>query len=167
MELEQFIAVIKKDEGRASTEEELAEFEQVLGSSLPGDIREFLKICGGGQIFETPVKYLDQCGAEIIPRRMYNLNTIRCAFENPIDNWAPRELLPIGLDEGGNTLMLSLRPDRFGHIYLLDHECIYYPGSDEVPDEIETIEEAEEYRISYYSPSFGKFIKDTRLVEIT
>ncbi|WP_445355925.1 SMI1/KNR4 family protein [Microbulbifer sp. EKSA008] len=165
MELTAFIAAIKNAGGKVATEEELTEFELVLGSTLPNEIKNYLKNCSGGRIFENPVEFLDQNGVNLIPRRMYDLNAMRHAAKKPIDPWVPKELLPIGLDEGGNTIMFCLHPDRFGHIYLLDHECIYYPGCIEAPDAIETMEEAEEYRISYCSSSFNEFLKNCHPVK--
>ncbi|WP_299939806.1 SMI1/KNR4 family protein [uncultured Microbulbifer sp.] len=165
MTLEEFVAVIRGEGGKAASDEALSAFERRMDLTLPQELKHFLKCCGGGRVIETPVEYLDERGAQLIPRRMYSLDEMQGAFNSPVDSWVPKALLSIGVDEGGNTIMLCLRKDRFGQIFLFDHECVHYPGDDECPDTIETIEEAEDYRLGYYAPSFRQFLDDLRVVE--
>jgi hypothetical protein len=65
----------------------------------------------------------------------------------------PSDLLCFGSDAGGNPLMICLREDRYGEIFLIDHEMVSFEG------EPEPIEEAEEYGLaSRLALSFSQFV---------
>ena len=91
---------------------------------------------------------------------MNNLSGIVKEFTTPSSYPIPEGLLTIGSDAGGNAIMLCLRDDRFGQIFLLDHELVAYEG------EPEPLEEAEEYGlVLFYSPSFSQLLNDLRIEE--
>ncbi|MBY2944009.1 SMI1/KNR4 family protein [Rhizobium leguminosarum] len=160
MTLEEFVAVIKNEGGKIATEEELTAFEKKLGLSLPQELRQFLKLSGGGLIFEPPVVYLDAKDRDLRLRHMSDLTEIDKEFTTPSAYPLPRELLRIGNDAGGNSIMVCLREDRFGQVFMLDHEMVAYEG------EPEPLEEAEEYGlVTCYSPSFEQFLADLRIEE--
>jgi hypothetical protein len=160
MTLDEFVSVIKNEGGKAATEEELAAFETKIASSLPRELRQFLASSGGGLIFQPPVIFLDENDRHLRLRRMSDLAGIDKELTTPESYPLPEKLLKIGSDAGGNAIMLCLRNDRFGQIFLLDHELVAYEG------EPEPLEEAEEYGlVLFYSPSFSQFLNDLRIEE--
>lgn len=158
MTLEEFALAIKNEAGKAATDEELAAFEQKIGAKLPDDLKRFLKQSGGGLVFDPPVVYLDDRGRDLRIRRMCDLAEIDRKFTKPTSYPLPRELLIIGSDSGGNSIMICTREDRLGEIFMLDHEMVAYEGD---PDPLEKAEEEELVRP--YSPSFTDFVGDMRI----
>ncbi|ANL71621.1 SMI1/KNR4 family protein [Rhizobium phaseoli] len=155
---EEFAAVIKNEGGKTATEEELTAFEQKIGASLPQRLRQFLKLSSGGLIFDPPVVYLDSQDRDLRLRHMSDLTEIEKEFTTPRAYPLPRELLRIGNDSGGNSIMICLREDRFGEIFMLHHEMVAYEG------EPEPLEEAEDYGlVTRYSQSFERFRSDLRI----
>ncbi len=158
MRLDEFVGVIKNEGGRAATEDDIVSFEAKIKSSLPVELKQFLKLSGGGLIFQPPIVYHDSEDRYFRPRRMNDLSEIEQEFASPSSYPIPEGLLSIGADAGGNTILVCLRDDRFGQIFLLDHELVAYEG------EAETLEEAEEYGLLlFYAPSFSQFINDLHI----
>ncbi|XUY27492.1 SMI1/KNR4 family protein [Agrobacterium sp. rho-8.1] len=151
----EFAAVIENKGDERATEEKLLAFEEKLRTKLPEDYRSFLGMSGGGLIFEPPVSYLDAKERDLLLRHMNSLREVEAEFAKPSAYPLPAGLLCIGNDSGGNSIMLSLTKERFGQIFMLDHEMVAYEG------EPEPLEEAEEYGlIKQYSASFTQFVAD-------
>ncbi|MBB3947276.1 hypothetical protein GGQ73_003242 [Rhizobium skierniewicense] len=152
---EQFAGAIRNEGGERATEDQLKAFERKLGKTLPGDYRAFLTISGGGLIFETAVSYLDAEERDLLLRHMNSLREVEAEFDKPSAYPLPEGLLCIGNDAGGNAIMLCMTEERYGQIFLLDHELVAYEG------EPEPFEEAQEYGlITQYSASFAQFVAD-------
>lgn len=158
MTLEEFAAAIRNEGGRAAGEDEIAALEAKIGATLPADLKRFLKQSGGGLVFDPPVVYLDAEGRDLTIRHMCDVVEIDREFTKPSSYPLPGELLIIGNDAGGNSIMICMRQDRLGEIFMLDHELVAYEGDPE------PLEEAEEYGlVTSYSPSFTQFVSDLRI----
>lgn len=160
MTLDEFVASIESEGGKPATEADLLDFEGKIGVQLPEGLRAFLKRSGGGLIFDTPVEYLDADGRDLQLRHMCDLVEIDREFTKPSAYPLPPALFVIGNDAGGNSIMICLSTDRYGQIFVLDHEMVAYEG------EPEALEEAEENGlVTCYSRSFDQFLKDLRIAE--
>lgn len=158
MTLEEFAATIRNEGGRPASEDEIAAFEAKIGAGLPSDLKLFLKQSGGGLVFDPPVVYLDAEGRDLSIRHMCDLAEIDRIFTKPSAYPLPEQLLIIGNDAGGNSIMVCTKQDRFGEIFMLDHELVAYEG------EPEPLDEAEEYGlVNSYSVSFTQFVSDLRI----
>lgn len=155
---EEFAATIENRGGERATEGQLLAFEKKLGKTLPADYRTFLGISGGGMIFEPPVAYLDAPGRDLLLRHMNSLAEVEKNFAKPSSYPLPEGLLVIGNDAGGNSIMLCVTQDRYGQIFMLDHEMVAYEGDPEPLDEAE-----ENGLITQYSQSFSQFVSDMRI----
>ncbi|MGV1822788.1 SMI1/KNR4 family protein [Agrobacterium sp. CG160-95] len=158
MTLDEFVNTIQNEDGNPASEDALVSFEAKIGSPLPKELREYLKCSGGGLIFQPSITYLDSEHRQLRLRYMNDLSKIDEEFTKPTSYPLPDGFLIIGSDAGGNAIMACMRTDRFGQIFLLDHELVAYEGE---PD---TLEEAEEYGlVLFYSPSFSQFLNDLRI----
>lgn len=158
MTLEEFADIIENKGGKPAKEEDLQAFEGKIGATLPLELRQFLMLSGGGLVFDPPAVYHDAADRFFRLRRMSDLSGISEESVNPKYYPLPRELLCIGSDAGGNGIMVCLSQDRFGEIFLLDHEMVEYEG------EAMPLEEAEEVGlVTCYSASFQKFLDDVRI----
>jgi len=150
----------KNEDGRVATEAEVSAFEEKIGTPRPDSLREYFLQSGGGRVFDPPVIYLDAKEREFRLRHMGSLAETAQNFMTPRSYPLPRELLIIGNDAGGNSIMICTRRDRFGEIFMLDHELVAYEGE---PEELEA---AEEYGlVTSYSESFAHFLGDLRIEE--
>jgi len=158
MTLDEFIDAIENEGGKPASEEALVAFETKIGSALPEKLRRYLNLSGGGLIFQPSIIYLDSEERQFRLRRMSDLSKIDEEFTTPSSYPLPDGFLIIGSDAGGNSIMVCLRSDRFGQIFLLDHELVAYEG------EPGPLEEAEENGlVLFYSPSFSQFLNDLRI----
>ncbi len=157
---EEFADAIENEGGKRATEDQLQAFEKKLGRKLPGDYRAFVTTSGGGLVFEPPVVYLDAEERDLRLRHVNCLAEVEKDFDKPSAYPLPEGLLCIGNDAGGNSIMLCVAEERFGQIFMLDHEMVAYEG------EPEPLEEAEEYGlVTQYSPSFSRFVSNLHFEE--
>ncbi len=160
MNLEELAAIIDNEGGAPAKPEDLDAFEAAIGFSLPSELRRFLTLSGGGLVFNPPAVYHDAADRSFRLRRMSDLSGIKEEYTNPKSYPLPKELLRIGSDAGGNGIMICLRHDRFGEVFMLDHEMVAYEGGP-MP-----LEEAEEDGlVTLYSLSFMHFVDDLRIEE--
>ena len=101
-------------------------FEEEIGTTLPGDYREFLEKCNGGYLGGS-LCFVDAAGEigtsihhiEGIRREPYfSLHVSRSALKDRI----PHGLLCIMDDPGGNAICIGLFGERRGRLYFWDHE---------------------------------------------
>ena len=164
MTLDEFVQEIDPEDRTPATEAEVARFEALIGHALPDAYRALLLLTGGGHI-NGRCRFGNGDGE---PNRYY-LVMLGLTPEGPLSlegfhqnpGWypVPTALLVIGNDSGGNSLAISLRDDRFGEVFLIDHELVSYDKNMQ-----ETIEEAEEYGLAMpYAPSFGDLLANSAL----
>lgn len=112
------------ERGPAVTEHSVAAFEAHLGTPLPKEYREFLLDVNGGQTATSHVVFP-------IKNDRTNLNSL-----NSIDGANPRfdlksrwegvrhrlpsEVLPIGYDDGGGTIVVVVSGPKYGQVWFLD-----------------------------------------------
>ena len=109
-------------EGPPITEADIDELEQSLGVELPASYRAFLLRHNGGRPTPEDVFGDDHSGSVL--NHLFAVkddediySTIahqRFAFEDRI----PPDLLPIGIDAGGNRVCMGITPKNHGKIYL-------------------------------------------------
>ena len=125
---ESFLAVISKKLPPAP-EADLARFENLLGSRLPEDYRQFLVACNGGYVggaywFKGPTPSGEPADAGVHhiggfrSEYGFSLEQRRNAFEGRI----PADLLWIMDDPFGNAICLGIRGEYFGMVFFWDHE---------------------------------------------
>jgi hypothetical protein len=128
MNLDSFLSAIDKKLPPAP-EAELARFENLLGSRLPEDYRQFLVACNGGYVggalwFKGPTSRGEPADAGVHHiggfRREYafSLEQRRDVFAGRI----PDDLLWIMDDPFGNAICLGIRGEYYGMVFFWDHE---------------------------------------------
>lgn len=105
---------------------EVSKLEDALGTHLPGDYRDFLSKYNGGYpepnvsqtgppgVVGVHVFYGILDGERVGEDLLYQRNLL-------VDR-VPANILPIGADDFGNKICLSLRPESYGSIFFWDHE---------------------------------------------
>lgn len=118
--------VIITEPNRRIDASQIAEFEAMLKQKLPDDFREFLLQSNGGRAAENshpapdPVDEIDVSSFfGILDQQDYG--DLRYMRDLMIDR-VPDNMLPIADSEGGNMVLLSLRPDTYGQVFYWDHE---------------------------------------------
>lgn len=153
----EFALLFDAEGRRPASEAEIASFEATIGHALPACYREFLTLTGGGYCrggrFAKPGGRPDYYGwiAALTDEPRFSLEA---RWRKPDWYPMPHHLLTIGQDTGGNLIAMSLRDDRFGEVFLMDHELFSF-----YDEQQETIEEAEDYGLAIpYAPSFADLL---------
>ena len=125
-------------QGPTINEQEVKDFEQLIGYSLPTDYRRFLLTNNGGkpnpdffdvpgwrykESFVTDLKGI-KTGLKVDLAKLYNL------FEGRL----PKGFIAVGADPGGNLILLSLDGSTQGKVYFFDHENEPDDATDDVKD---------------------------------
>ncbi len=133
---------------------DLQSLEASLSSPLPDAYRAFLLATPGG-IVRSDVRYSPDGGdtrtvemARFAGLTAWDDDALGERFRAAANLQTPEGALSIATDPGGNDIVIALRADRRGEIFLLDHELADY--GDRV-----TIEAAEES--GYASSLAGSF----------
>ena len=140
MTLDELASIIDGEGHPAPRADQAEAFELLLGAKLPDDYRTFLTMTPGGIVRATVAFSL--VGEELGPEelgRVAGLGPVKEAslrerFLNASDYGTPAGLLSIMTDVGGNDIALSVRPDRFGEVFFLDHEAYDYNGRPSLED---------------------------------
>lgn len=160
MTAEELASIIDDAGYSLPNETAISDIETLIGSTLPEDYRAFLSLTPGGQVYGRVLFSLS--GEPVGTERLSRVAGVRPEpdlslverFHSANDNDVPLGLLSIMTDGGGNDIAISLRPDRFGEIFFLDHEVSGGEGSP-------ALEEAESddwgYAIKFAS-SFSELI---------
>jgi hypothetical protein len=145
--------------GQGAAPEQIAAFEAMIGAALPGDYKQFLGMCRG--VCPIPCisfpfgKYREpilSMGGLVVQDKQSC--SILKQFSKPSWHPLPEHLIWIGNDTSGNPITLSLRPDRFGEIFLIDHELLSFNDEKQ-----EAIEDAEAYGLAdSLASSFTDFV---------
>jgi hypothetical protein len=125
-------------------EAELVQLQAAIGSSLPEAYRRFLLLHNGGRI-DPSIFQLHWEGGRLARRfpkgRLHVMFCIDSASPNDLLKNAaayrervPAGTLPIGMDPGGNLLLLGLEPPHAGQVlfWVQDQEVAWEDG--EAPD---------------------------------
>ena len=157
MTLAEFARLFDAEGRHPAGDVEIASFEALIGRALPASYRAFLKLtaggyCNGGSFAkpgETREYYSWMAALTDDPRF-----SLAARWRKP--DWHPmsQHLLIIGSDMGGNPIAISLRDDRLGEVFVMDHELFSFDDERQ-----ETIEEAEDYGLAMlYTLSFAKLL---------
>jgi hypothetical protein len=164
MKLEDTLFVTKlHDSGIQLTEADVAAFEQELAARLPSEYREFLLLRNGGAFYEPLVwplvknEYSEEFGLTVVFRLLElpddNTNDLRANLQTH-QGRIPHNTLPIG-DDGDNLLLIDLRPEAEGALYLWirDNELIKDVEENRIPAATSFLDMASRCRVSpdYFS----------------
>lgn len=104
--------------------EDVASLERLIGRRLPPDYREFLQTVNGGWSERSgfPIGRTSSALGDLYPlsNDAYGgglANELE-VFRGRVPPWG----IPIGCDQGGNVLVMSLRDEDFGAVFFWDHE---------------------------------------------
>jgi SMI1 / KNR4 family (SUKH-1) len=118
-----------KERGPQVTEAAVTEFEAKLGATLPEDYRAFLLDVNGGQTARSHRVFTMRTHKVLEDETVLNsLNSL----DDPDDRfniatrwewarkWLPREVIPVGYDGLGGTVVLVITGPRRGQVWFLD-----------------------------------------------
>jgi hypothetical protein len=135
MTIDEFLQVIR-EMAPPAPRDKLIELEGALGTSLPGDYRQFLEKCNGGYVggafwFKGPTPRGEPADAGVHhiggfrEEPHFSLTWAREVYAGRI----PDTLLWIMDDPFGNGICLGVRETYRGRIYFWDHEMEPTPGT--------------------------------------
>ena len=157
MTIDEFIAALDPETAPPAGEGEIATFEALAGHRLPEDHRAFLGRSGGGGFGAVWPTYrlgrMEENWSRVGGLRPDRSFSIEDEFRKYGFGPLPQRVIWIGDDSSGNPIAMSLRPDRLGEVFIIDHEICAFEGDPE------TIESAEEYGLAMSAaPSFTAFV---------
>jgi cell wall assembly regulator SMI1 len=115
-----------------ASEEEISNFERLIGYTLPEDYRKFLSEHNGGRQPALSVFRIES-GQESILALLFAVGDrdsfadLERAYTSDSD-FFPRGVIPIGGDICGNHICLAVTGDDRGTIYWVDHEISPEPS---------------------------------------
>jgi len=156
------------ERGPHVTEAEIAAFEAELGATLPEDYRAFLLDMNGGQTTRS------HCVFTMRMRKVREdetvLNSLN-SLDDPDDQsnlatqwrwertWLPREVIPVGYDGFGGTVVVVVAGPRRGQVWFLD-------GLDPRPEGSNPrVEWFDQRDVSKVADSFREFMSGLRPLE--
>mgnify|MGYP003609457028 CR=1 FL=1 len=162
MKLEKLASLVNTKGRKPATLAQIEEFERNIGYKLPKDYAHFLTLTVGGQLTPAPFYKLGSLYEGVLcllglddKEKPSPEDSLKEEIKNPGFYPLPSGLLNIGSDTSGNPISICLTEDRFGEIFINDHELFSFDN-----DLKETIEEAEEYGLAMLvAPSFSSFIE--------
>ena len=121
---------------KLATSLEIQQLEELIGSAIPEDYKQFLLNFNGGYV-ENNMFHADENNEIVGVRYFLGINTkndtdVYKALE-VYKNRVPLKFLPIGADGSGNLFCLSLRSKDYNTVYFWDHEL--EDDEDEPPTE--------------------------------
>ena len=149
------------ERGPQVTEVSVTKFEAQLGATLPEDYRAFLLDVNGGQTGRN------HCVFTIWLRKSRTdetvLNSLN-SLDDPDDRsdlvtrwkrarkWLPQEVIPVGYDDGGGTVVVVVAGPRRGQVWFLD-------GVDPRPEDANPrVEWFDQRDVSKVADSFHEFM---------
>ena len=151
--------------GSHVTEEALVEFESKLGARLPNDYRRFLLDINGGRTGS------EHCVFTIRLRKARTDETVLNALHSLGDPdegrdlatrwrqerfWLPREVIPVGSDDFGGTIVVVIDGPLRGQVWFLN-------GADPRPEDANPrVEWFDRRDVSKVADSFHEFISSLR-----
>ncbi|MGC1302148.1 MAG: SMI1/KNR4 family protein, partial [Caulobacteraceae bacterium] len=118
--------------GPGASEAEITAFEAAVDAAVPDDYRGFLGRTRGANVPSSIDVYKGEDGeyGEYIAQIGGLGSNISLMGELERPRWGrlTEGLVWIGKGRGGDPIALSLLPDQFGRVYLVDHEVM--PGAD-------------------------------------
>lgn len=124
--------------GECVEEVQLAEFESKWGFRLPDDYKRFLLTVNGGR--PNP-HVLDFNGDDLLGVHTFEsiggdgINNLEVCKERSAGR-IPARMLPIGNDECGNKILISVSGADCGKVYFWDHELEADPAQGEDPETV-------------------------------
>ena len=112
-----------------ASESEINLIESAIEQALPPDYRSFLSTYGACA-FEVECK-IPTDGGGTYPGYFLSANEVVQSLEY-IDDYLPRQVIPINDDGGGNSICISARDDAYGNVYFRAHTIGW---DDETDDE--------------------------------
>ena len=118
------------------SEDLIVEKEKSLGFSLPNDYRDFLKLYNGGIPEKLFFSFKGTKEDSSLVDRLFGF--IENEYRNIIEyhrsykKRIPSNALPIGIDPGGNLILLSVSGPDYGKVYFWDHDWEVEDG--QIPD---------------------------------
>lgn len=136
------------DEFEPTNDSKLRAIESATGAALPSDYKAFLAIYGGCG-FNVECKFPTE-GGGVYLGYFLSADEILESLQY-VDDYLPRQVIPIHDDGGGNILCISTRDDSYGYVYFRNHSI----GWD---DSAEDAENAKMRAMFQLSTSFTNFI---------
>lgn len=123
-------------------------FEDFLGKELPRDYRLFLEQTNGGIPFRKYFLFKDSDNDGTIVNILFGItdNDYNSLIKhyNEYKNIVPSCMIPIGNDQGGNMILLSIGGNSYGSIYFLDHEKAAFLIADSFEEFINNLKNEDE-----------------------
>jgi SMI1 / KNR4 family (SUKH-1) len=153
------------ERGPQVTEPEIAAFETELGAPLPEDYRAFLLDVNGGRtarshrVFTMRMRKVRE--DETVLNSLNSLNDSEAQFDLATRwrwerQWLPPEVVPVGYDDFGGTVVVVISGPRRGQIWFLD-------GVDPRPEGANPrVEWFDQRDVSKISDSFREFMVGLR-----
>ncbi len=99
---------------------EISKIESQYSITFPEQYRNFLLRYNGGY---TPKTKFRVKGISSDIKGFYGLGSVGLSpSQEVISSWIPQNLFPIACDSFGNTIFIFLASDKYGNIFLGDHE---------------------------------------------
>jgi SMI1 / KNR4 family (SUKH-1) len=153
------------ERGPRVTEAAVAAFEAKLGSRLPDDYREFLLTVNGGRTARS--HRLFTIRLRKVRTDATALNSLN-SLDDPDDRsdletlwrrereWLPEEVIPVGYDGLGGTVVVVIEGPRRGQVWFLDGVD---PRSEDANPRVEWFDRRD---VSKVADSFREFMHDLR-----
>ncbi|MBZ5482364.1 SMI1/KNR4 family protein [Bacillus sp. T_4] len=141
-----------KSNSRRFDHKDLERVEKKVGASFPEEYVNFLRKYNGGEVEDSIVKLpFEEIESFILSSffgtRVEDINDILSCYDM-YEGRVPKGSIPIGRDVGGNIVCLNLNRERYGYIFLWDHDI-----------ELEFEDNEMEIQDLYYvAPSFNDFL---------
>lgn len=156
---------VMNERGPRVTDLEVAQFEAELGIRLPDDYRDFLLTVNGGRTARSHRVFTIRLRKVRTDETVLNsLNSL----SDPDDRsdiktrwkrareWLPSEVIPVGYDDGGGTLVVVIAGPRRGQVWFLD-------GVDPRPEDANPrVEWFDQRDVSKVANSFREFMLGLR-----
>lgn len=101
-------------------------YEEFTGFKLPKDYKLFLQLTNGGKPKKRYFLYKNKQddGSLLSILFGFNENKYRniIRYYNNTKSTIPNNMVPIGMDQGSNMILLSVKGQDYGKIYFADHE---------------------------------------------
>lgn len=140
MTFDELTSLIEDDGLPPPDAEVMVRFESMIGLALPEDYKGFLALTAGGLAYDHASYSMPRdpvpAGSLVRVAGLRSEPDVsleeRWRTANDLD--VPFGLLSITTDGAGNDIAISLRPDRLGEVFLLDHEVSGGEGSPTLED---------------------------------
>lgn len=115
-----------KSNSKRFNHKDLERVEKKVGASFPQEYVNFLRKYNGGEvensIVELPLEEIESfILSSFFGTRVEDINDILSCYAT-FENRIPKGCVPIGRDVGGNIVCLNLNTEKYGAIFLWDHD---------------------------------------------